>query len=110
MSISNDTQALLKKSTEVATYMASLSNPIRLRILCSILMQAEQRANVSMLMEATQLAQAPLSQLLARMKDDSLLDCQREGRKVYYFIPNPQVIELLKACKEIFCRDLDKNQ
>lgn len=106
MSISNDSQELLNKSIEVAACLSSLSNPMRLRILCSILMQEDQRANVSMLMEATQLPQAPLSQLLARMKEDSLLNCEREGRKIYYFIPNSQIIELLKACKNIFCQKI----
>jgi DNA-binding transcriptional ArsR family regulator len=96
---------ILKHIDELAHHFAALSHPLRLRVLCCLLNQSEQRANVSELVKATGMQQASLSQLLARMKEDGLVEGVRSGRMIFYHIPNPKIIELLKHCKDIFCQN-----
>lgn len=96
---------ILKHIDEVAHHFSALSHPLRLRVLCCLLNQSEQRANVSELVKATGMQQASLSQLLARMKEDGLVEGVRSGRMIFYHIPNPKIIELLKHCKDIFCQN-----
>jgi DNA-binding transcriptional ArsR family regulator len=53
--------------------------------------------------EAVRLGQSALSQHLARMRAEKIVDFRRDGQTLYYRIADPKVAQLLKSLKSIFC-------
>lgn len=93
-------KAILGQCEEVSRTMKSLSYPARLKILCE-LMDGEHTAGE--LTEAAELSQSAASQLLARMKGEGVLECRRDGTRVYYKVADKKLSRLLKAIKDIYC-------
>lgn len=91
---------ILKKCDEVAAILKSLSNPVRLKILCQV-MDGEQTVNA--LTEFCEISQSSMSQMLGRMKNEGILKSRRDGTFVYYSLQDQKMIHLLKAIKEIYC-------
>ena len=79
----------------------SLANEHRLLVLCQLL---EGERNVTSLIEATNIPQTSMSQHLAKLKKEGIVDFRRDHRALYYFIKDPAVIEIMKVLYERFCR------
>jgi len=94
------TRALLKKCEEVSLVMKSLSHPVRLKILCSVM---EGERGVNDLAEFCDVSQSAMSQFLKRMKSEGVLQCRREHNFVYYSIADKKLLRFLEAVKEIYC-------
>jgi ArsR family transcriptional regulator len=88
-------------ATEAAGVLKSLSNEKRLMILCKLLEEGEM--SVLPIAEAVGLGQSALSQHLARMRAEKIVDFRRDGQTLYYRIADPKVAQLLKSLKSIFC-------
>ncbi|MGL4294633.1 MAG: ArsR/SmtB family transcription factor [Aestuariivirga sp.] len=88
-------------ATEAASVLKSLSNEKRLMILCKLLEEGEM--SVLPIAEAVGLGQSALSQHLARMRAEKIVDFRRDGQTLYYRIADPKVAQLLKSLKSIFC-------
>ncbi len=94
------TKELFKKCDEVAAVMASLSHPIRLKVLCSLI---DGEKSVTELTDICEISQPAMSQFLIRMKDDGMLQSRKNGQKVYYNILEKRLFKLLIAIKESYC-------
>lgn len=92
---------LKKKSEVVSKVLKVLAHPSRLLLLCSL---AESEKTVTELEDASGSSQSAVSQFLKSMKLEGLIDSRREGQFVLYRITNPEVLELMKALYEIYCR------
>ena len=90
---------VLKHCGEVALIFASLSHPVRLKILCH-LMDGEKR--VSDLTEYCEISQPAMSQFLKRMKRDGLLESRKEGTVVFYRLQDDRLIRLLSVAREVY--------
>jgi ArsR family transcriptional regulator, virulence genes transcriptional regulator len=88
-------------AAEAAGVLKSLSNEKRLMILCKLLEEGEM--SVLPIAEAVGLGQSALSQHLARMRAEKIVDFRRDGQTLYYRIADPKVAQLLKSLKAIFC-------
>lgn len=88
-------------ATEAAGVLKSLSNEKRLMILCKLLEEGEM--SVLPIAEAVGLGQSALSQHLARMRAEKIVDFRRDGQTLHYRIADPKVAQLLKSLKSIFC-------
>ena len=69
-------------AAEVAQVLRALANERRLMILCKLVEWGE--ANVTTLAEAVGLSQSALSQHLARMREEGIVDYRREGQTLWY--------------------------
>jgi DNA-binding transcriptional ArsR family regulator len=49
------------------------------------------------------LDQSPLSQHLAKLREDGLVATRRDAQTIYYRIAKPEVLRVLKLLKEIYC-------
>jgi len=85
----------------VATIFQSLSHPTRLKILCALL---DGPQSVGFLADYCELSQANTSQFLARMKEDELIDSERNGRNVLYRVSDPKLFKLLASVRNLYCR------
>lgn len=95
-----DRAALLKKSSELSLLFGSLAHPVRLRVLCSL---SESEKTVSELTEFCEVSQPAMSQFLARMREEGIVQSRKEGTRVFYEIADPQVGRLLAAVRAIYC-------
>lgn len=80
-----------KKATEV---LKALSHEGRILILCLL---AEGEKSVSEIEAMMGMAQAAVSQQLARLRRDGIVSARREGRNVYYKLASTEVTALIDA-------------
>jgi DNA-binding transcriptional ArsR family regulator len=97
----NLAQAMEKKAGDAADFVSGLANEHRLLVLCQLL---DGERNVTALIEATNIPQTSMSQHLAKLKKEGIVDFRREHRTLYYYIRDPAVIEIMKILYERFCR------
>ena len=93
-------KVIRRKCDEISQVMRSLSHPVRLKVLCSVL---EQERGVNELSELCGVSQSAMSQFLKRMKAEGVLSSRRERNFIYYNISNKKLHALLRAVKDIYC-------
>lgn len=94
-------------AADAAGLMKALGNESRLMILCLL---AEGERSVSELNETVPLSQSALSQQLARLRGQGLVETRRESQTIYYSLadgPTHRVIDLLH---EIYCGPLGRGK
>jgi ArsR family transcriptional regulator, virulence genes transcriptional regulator len=89
------------RATEAACLMKALGNEKRLMILCKLLEAGEM--SVMPLAEAVGLSQSALSQHLARMRAEKLINYRRESQTLFYRVADKNVNRIIKTLKSIFC-------
>jgi ArsR family transcriptional regulator len=86
-----------KIAEHVAEVLKAVAHPARLQII--ELLEAEEMC-VGDIVEALGGKQAITSQQINMMKDKGVLNCRRDGAKVYYRIENKNVIKLLHCISD----------
>lgn len=92
--------ALDINAAETANYLKLIANERRLLILC--LLAAKGEATVSFLSQSISLGQSAMSQHLARLRADNLVDFRKEGQMAFYRIADDRVKALLLNLQDIF--------
>ena len=95
-----DLSALEARAGEVAGAMRALGNEKRLLILCQL---SSGEMSVGALAEAVGLSQSALSQHLAKMREDGIVDFRREAQTVKYRIADPRIGGLLQSLYGLYC-------
>ena len=90
-----------ERASEAAQMLKALSNEKRLMILCKLLEHGEMSVN-SLIVEVG-LSQSAMSQHLARMRDEKIVDTRRDAQQIFYRLANPRVREILATLKNVFC-------
>ncbi len=80
--------------------LKALTNPSRLLILCQL---ADGEKSVGQLEELLRLRQPTLSQQLARLREDQLVETRRDGKMVHYRLASPEARRLIELLYELFC-------
>jgi DNA-binding transcriptional ArsR family regulator len=96
-----DTNALLANAREASEFLKALSHEARLVILC-LLVDGEK--SVSELEKTLSLRQPAISQQLARLRADDLVETRREGKSIYYSLARPEVVDVISALHRAFCK------
>ncbi|MBV6657798.1 MAG: helix-turn-helix transcriptional regulator [Devosiaceae bacterium] len=96
-----DGDPLAINTSETAQYLKLIANERRLMILC--LLAAKGEATVSFLSQSVSLGQSAMSQHLARLRADNLVDFRKEGQMAFYRIADERIEALLLRLGEIFC-------
>ena len=94
-----DLNNLQKQSDKASALLKALANEKRLMIVC-ILSNGEK--NVGELEEFIGLSQSALSQHLARLRRDNVVETRRDAQTLYYSIKDQSAIELLGCLKNIY--------
>jgi ArsR family transcriptional regulator len=89
-------------AAKVAQVLRALGNQRRLMILCKLVEWGE--ANVTALAEAVGLSQSALSQHLALMREEGIVDFRRNGQTLWYRVSEPRVEQLLAQLERLYCR------
>jgi DNA-binding transcriptional ArsR family regulator len=77
-----------------------LGHPDRLMVLCELKMGEK---SVSELANRVGVSQSPLSQHLARMRYEDVVETRRDGQTVYYSLKEGEASLLIESLYEIFC-------
>ncbi|MCB1463686.1 MAG: winged helix-turn-helix transcriptional regulator [Nitratireductor sp.] len=97
----SDPAALMEQARKASDMLKALSHETRLLILCIL---AEGEKSVSELEEILSMPQATVSQQLARLRFDRLVNARRDGRMIYYSIADEEVSSVIATLYELFCR------
>lgn len=95
-----DIEELMANARDASEFLKALSHEARLVILC---MLAEGEKSVSELEDILDLRQPAVSQQLARLRADNLVDTRRDGKNIYYSLSRPEVRKVIEALYESFC-------
>ena len=88
-------------AAKVAQVLRALANERRLMILCKLVEWGE--ANVTTLAEAVRLSQSALSQHLAKMREEGIVDFRRDGQTLWYRIADARTKQLLRQLQKLYC-------
>ena len=91
---------MLENASLTTQFLKSLAHPARLVILCRL---AEGGINVGELETMLGLPQAAVSKQLARLREDGLVDCRREGRSIVYSLADERTRRIIRALYDEFC-------
>ncbi len=91
---------MLDSAVGATALLKALSHETRLVILC-LLIDGEK--TVRELEQRLNLRQPVVSQQLARLRADDLVETRRDGKNVAYSIARPEVIEIISALYRTFC-------
>ena len=87
-------------ASDAAGLMKALGNESRLMILCVL---AEGERSVGELNTIIPLSQSALSQQLARLRQQGLVDTRRESQTIYYSLASGPADRVINLLHEIYC-------
>ena len=95
---------LAKQAGDAAQLLKMLANEKRLLILCFLAVRGEM--TVGELVAMVKLSQSALSQHLAKLRADGLVDFRRTSQTLHYRVDDPRALHLLQVLKDIYCGEL----
>ncbi len=90
-------------AANVAEMLKALGNTRRLMVMCKLAEHGEMR--VTALAEEVGLSQSALSQHLAKMRAEGLVDFRREAQTAWYRIADPRCRTLLATLHALYCQE-----
>lgn len=93
-------------ATRASKFLKALANDNRLVILCSL---AEGEKNVGELERILGIRQPTLSQQLARLRSDELVETRRDSRQIYYGLASDEAEQMIKLLYELFCSETEED-
>jgi DNA-binding transcriptional ArsR family regulator len=97
-------KTLAKQAGEAVQLLKMVANEKRLLILCFLAARGEM--TVGELVGVVKLSQSALSQHLAKLRADGLVQFRRTSQTLHYRVADQRTLRLLAVLKEIFCGDL----
>ena len=92
---------VIEQARKASDLLKALSHETRLLILCLL---SEGEKSVSELEEIMAMPQAAVSQQLARLRLDRLVNTRRDGRMVYYSLAGDEVGSVVSVLYDLFCK------
>ncbi|WP_299823976.1 metalloregulator ArsR/SmtB family transcription factor [uncultured Pontibacter sp.] len=82
-----------KKLERAAYVLKCVAHPVRISIID--LLEQRERLTVSEIQHVLAIEQSLLSHHLTNMRDKGIVDTQREGKKVYYFLTDDTITNII---------------
>jgi DNA-binding transcriptional ArsR family regulator len=95
-----DIAELLARAREASDFLKALAHESRLVILCLL---AEGEKPVMELAELLDQRQPSVSQQLARLKGEDLVQTRRDGKQIYYSLARDEVRDVILVLHAAFC-------
>jgi DNA-binding transcriptional ArsR family regulator len=96
-----DIDMLQANARQASEFLKALSHEVRLLILCFLI---DGEKSVSEIEHMLKLRQPAVSQQLARLRADGLVDTRRNGKNIYYSLARTEVRDLIEVLHNAFCR------
>lgn len=99
--MSNDElKDLMQSATLASDLLKAVANENRLLLLCLL---AEGEKSVTELESILELRQPTVSQQLARLRADNLVNHRRDGKTIHYSLASEEVREIIGLLYRMFC-------
>ncbi len=95
-----DIAELKENATKASDMLKVMANQSRLMILCHLL---DGEKNVQQLQGHVGLSQSALSQQLAILRGQNLVETRREAQSVFYSLASPEAETLIGTLYQIYC-------
>lgn len=91
---------MLSNARQAADVLKALGHESRLLILCLL---AEKERSVAELEELLTMRQPAVSQQLARLRADRLVNARRDGKAIFYSIASPEIYHIIQTLYQLYC-------
>jgi DNA-binding transcriptional ArsR family regulator len=91
---------LAENARKAAAFLKTLSNDTRLMILCLL---SEREYSVTELEQRLSIRQPTLSQQLAVLREEGLVETRRDGKSIHYKLASSETEEVIALLYELFC-------
>ena len=95
-----DFNAMQQNATEAVTLLKGLANESRLMIMCVL---TEGELSVGQLNKRIKLSQSALSQHLAVLREQGLVNTRRESQTIYYRLADSPAMNVIGLLHEVYC-------
>ncbi|MDD3761760.1 MAG: metalloregulator ArsR/SmtB family transcription factor [Nevskiales bacterium] len=95
-----DVDEMARHAGEAAHLLKTLGNEHRLMILCAL---SEGESSVRALNERVPLSQSALSQHLAVLREDGLVQTRREAQTIYYSVVEGPALRIVRLMHDMYC-------
>ena len=95
-----DLDTMVASAREASEFLKALAHEDRLMILCLL---AEGEKSVTEIGETLDLRQPAVSQQLALLRGNDLVETRRDGKNIYYSLARTEVREIIEALHRSFC-------
>jgi ArsR family transcriptional regulator len=93
-------EALVENARRATNFLKALAHEGRMLVLCHL---ASGEKSVTELEGLLSARQAAVSQQLARLRLEGLVDYRREGRTIYYFLKDERARRMIEVVYDMFC-------
>lgn len=95
-----DLGAMRRSASDAVSLLKGLANESRLLIMCVL---SEGEVSVGQLNSRIDLSQSALSQHLAVLRQQGLVQTRRESQTIYYSLTNSAALRIIELLHEEFC-------
>ena len=95
-----DPEELKQHASEACKLLKALSNESRLLILCLL---SQKELSVSEINVHLEISQSALSQHLAILRHDGLVETRRDSQVIYYSLAQGAAAQLIETLHSIYC-------
>lgn len=95
---------MAERASEAAAYLKTLAHEGRLMILCHL---GASEKSVGELESLLNIRQAAVSQMLARLRDEGLVNTRRDGKTIFYSLSDSNTEQVIALLYSLFCRPND---
>ena len=97
-----DYDALQRNAGDAVNLLKGLANESRLMIMCVL---SEGEVSVGQLNQRIRLSQSALSQHLAVLRDQGLVQTRRESQTIYYRPADTVALTIIELLHDVYCGD-----
>lgn len=95
-----DFDAMKRNASDAVSLLKGLANESRLMIMCVL---SEGEISVGQLNQRIQLSQSALSQHLAVLREQGLVQTRRESQTIYYRLADSAALEIIELLHKAYC-------
>ncbi len=92
---------MLEQRENVAQILKTIAHEARLMILCLLV---KNEMTVSQINEFVELSQSALSQHLAVLRQQNLVQTRRESQTIYYRLADKDLSHIVTSLHDVFCK------
>ena len=91
---------MMDNALTASNFLKAISHEGRLMILCHLVSGERSVTELENLLESRQ---AAVSQQLARLRLEGLVESRRDGKAIYYALADERVVDLISSLHGMFC-------
>ena len=95
-------EEMVAQAQAASGFLKALAHEGRLLILCYLSSGEKSVTELEMLLGSRQ---AAVSQQLARLRLEGLVNCRREGKAIFYSLGDPKAARMIALVYDMFCRN-----